>query len=168
MIYGLRASQPDWKNDLPTSLQITVLFSIFSIVVDFGMIFLNGIFPFFGSLYFGLSGIILIEANCAILAFIVLGTIKQSRIAWWLAVLYYTITLISLVLTAARNDYYDLLISLSLPPTEMAMLQDIPLKSTHFLTGTGIPLLAILTNLFLSRGGYGSKTQDAATANRWS
>jgi hypothetical protein len=149
----------------PISILVLCTLYIFYIVVLHIPIFFNGAFPFFGVFFFGLDGIFLLDVSILFLVLLTWGTLQKRRWAWWGALIYFLLMTLSLILTLPGSSYADILSGMNFPPREMEMLGGVPAQGIHFAALIGIPLLATLGTIVLSRrhfvrGDQPSNSQD--------
>jgi hypothetical protein len=144
----------NWKNKISIQQLIIILFSILSMIIDFGMIFLNGVFPFYGSLYSGLKGIVLIEIHLLLLTTIIITSIKKIKVGWWISLLYYCSIIISLMITFLNNEYSEVLNAFSFHKYELSMIQNIPITSIMILLALTVPILPIIIVIAISKNEY--------------
>lgn len=120
-------------------------------------IFFNGIFPFFGIWFTGLEGIILIEICILILALIVWGVIRSEKWAWWGSLVYFGLLAFTTILTFPKTNFLELLFLVNFPPTEIEILQGMPLQGYHLAIIFGLPLLLTLVMILLTKPHFFSK-----------
>ena len=147
------------KLPLPV-LVLSALYLFYAVVLHLP-IFFNGIFPFFGVFLFGLSGIVLLDVSIALLVCIAWGTLKSRAWAWWGALIYFGLMTCSSIFTFLRSSYADILSGLRFPPTEMEFLDGVPLRGYHLAAFFGIPLLATLGAIVLSKRHFRTKDRPA-------
>ena len=153
----LQAMDPDPHpvERFPTPLlALTCLYLFYAVVVHVPLFF-RGIFPFFGTFLFDLRGFILVDAVIALLLILAWGTIRSRVWAWWGSLLTIGLLTLSTILTFLRSSYLGILESLRFPPTEMEILDGIPLEGVHLAVFFGLPLLATLAVIVLSRRHFG-------------
>lgn len=63
---------------------------------------------------------------------------------------------LSATVTFLQSSYLDILERMSFPATEMAFLDGVPLQGSHLAVFFGIPLLATLGVIILSRRHFGA------------
>jgi hypothetical protein len=114
-------------------------------------IFFRGLFPFFGTFVSDLQGFLLLDASILLLGCLAWGTLRQRAWAWWGGLIYFGLLTFSSILTPLRFSYADLLSLLEFPATEVALLDGVPLQGFHLATFFGVPLLATLAAIILSR-----------------
>ena len=64
---------------------------------------------------------------------------------------YFGLMAFSWILTFLRSSYLDILAAMRFPPTEMDMLDGVPLQGYHLAVFFGMPLLATLGVIILSK-----------------
>lgn len=146
---------PHWIEALPMpTLVLCALFLFYTVVLHVPILF-NGMFPVFGIWMHGMEGIFLIDAAILCLAFLVWGTLKLRIWAWWGSLVYFGMLTFSSILTLSRSSLMDILSRMNLPEREMEMLQGLPLHGSHFAAFFGIPFVATLGLIVLSRRHFG-------------
>jgi len=149
-------------------LALVTLFALYILALHLLVLF-NGLFPFFGQWLTGLQGIRAIAYSILALAAIAWGTLLRHRLAWWAALLYIALMTLSLVLTLVRSTYTDLLVALNFPPTEVDILDGLPLQGYHLAIFFGLPLLLTLLMIVRSRRHFkatGPRTPTAEAKRR--
>ncbi len=147
----------------PIPILVLCTLYIFYIVVLHIPIFFNGAFPFFGVFFFGMEGIFLLDVSIWYLALLAWGTLQKRRWAWWGALVYFLLMTLSLILTLPRSNYADILSGMNFPPTEMEMLGGVPAQGIHFAVLIGVPLLATLGAIVLSRRHFVRDDQPSSS-----
>jgi hypothetical protein len=141
-------------------LTLAALFLLYAIALHILVLF-NGIFPLFGIWLTSLEGIVLIALSILWLMCLVWGTLQRSPWAWWGATIYLALMTISTLLTLLTSTWNEILSKLQFPPTEIEILQGLPLQGYHLAMLVGIPLLLTLGLLVLSKGHF--RTGDIVT-----
>jgi len=144
---------------LPLPILVLSALYLFYAVVLHLPIFFSGIFPFFGVFLFDLSGIVLLDVSIALLVCIAWGTLKSRAWAWWGALIYFGLMTFSSIFTFLRSSYADILSGMRFPPTEMEFLDGVPLQGYHLAAFFGIPLLATLGAIVLSKRHFRTKNR---------
>lgn len=114
-------------------------------------IFFRGAFPLFGVFLSGLHGILLLGVSIVCLLFLTWGVVELRVWAWWGSFAYWVLMTSSTIWTFARSSYVDILAVLQFPPTEIEILDGLPLEGVYFAALAGVPLLATLGVVFLAR-----------------
>lgn len=94
------------------------------------------------------------------------GTWQQHAWAWWGSVVYYALLAATWIVTFARTSYAELLDWLRLPPTEMEALSGIPLRGYEVGLFVGLPMLACLGVILVSRRHFLARGRTAPAAAR--
>jgi hypothetical protein len=137
---------------IPIPVLVLSTLSIFYIFALHLPIFFNGIFPFFGNWFTGLEGIILIEIFILCLVLLFWGVIRSKKWAWWGLLFYFGLLAFTVTMTLLKTSYPELLSLMNFPPTEMEILQGMPLQGYHLAIIFGLPLLlSIGVTLFSNR-----------------
>lgn len=153
--FEARDPERTWLNRLPTAnlvLSLLFLFYLFALHLP---IFLNGMFPAFGTWLTGLPGIIATTAAILSLAVLVWGVLRQSQWAWWGSILYFALLTSTIVVAFATTSYFELLSTANFPQFEVDFLDGIPLQGIHLALFFGIPLLATWCVVLASKRGFG-------------
>lgn len=136
---------------LPMPMLVLCALYLFYAIVLHMPIFFNGMFPFFGVFLFDLQGILLLDVSIVLLVGLIWGTLKLRTWAWWGALIYFGLMAFSSILTFLKSSYLDILSGMRFPPTEMEALDGVPLQGFHLAMFFGIPLLATLGVIILSK-----------------
>jgi hypothetical protein len=153
-----------WTERLPlAALVLGALFAFYAIVLHIPILF-NGVFPLFGVWLTGLQGIVALTISIMCLVCLTWGIVRQSAWAWWGSLVFFGLLTISSVSTLATSSWGEMLSLLNFPPTEMEALQGIPVQGLHFAVFVGIPLLATLGAIFLSKRPFSSGSQQVQEA----
>jgi hypothetical protein len=144
-----------WTERLPLPILILAFLYLFYAVVLHVPIFFRGIFPLFGTFLFDLDGISLLTASILGLGLLIWGTLRRRPWAWWAALIYFLLLTISTVLTFASTTYAHLLAGLRFPPTEVDILQGVPLQGWHLALFFGLPLTLTLVAILRARRHFG-------------
>jgi len=144
-----------WIEELPLPALVLSSLYIFYIFALHVPILFNGIVPFFGIFLHDLQGIALLDLLIACLACLVWGTLRLKAWAWWGSLIYFGVVTASSILTLARSSYADILSLMKFAPTEMEALQGVPAQGLHFAILIGIPLLATLSAIVVSKRHFG-------------
>jgi hypothetical protein len=149
--FEARDSRSYWIEELPLPILVLSSLFLFYIVVLHVPIFFNGIFPFFGVLLFGLEGFFLIDVSIMLLTLLIWGVVRSKAWAWWGSMAYFGLMISSLLLTFLRSSLSDILAGMKFAPTEMEVLQGVPLQGSHLAVFFGLPLVVTLGLLLFSR-----------------
>ena len=143
-----------WTERLPLPILVLSFLYLFYAVVLHVPIFFRGIFPVFGTFFFDLEGFALLVASILWLGLLLWGTLRQRAWAWWGATLYFLLLTVSTLLTFATTTYADLLARMQFPPTEVEILDGVPLQGFHLALFFGLPLVLTLVAILRSRGCF--------------
>jgi hypothetical protein len=158
-----RNPRPHWTEGLPTSvLTLGMLFLFYAIALH-ALILFNGIFPLFGFWLSGLDGILFIALAILFLALLAWGCSHLKKWAWWGMLFFLSALTASGLLTLFKTSYPELLSLMNFPPTEMEILDGLPLQSYHFAIFCGLPLILTLILLLTSRESF--QANDRADAD---
>ena len=130
-----------WIERIPVSVLTLSWLIIFDIIVLHILILFNGIFPVFGSFFYGLKGIVLLDITILCLAFLVWGLLRLQLWAWWGTVFALGILAITTIVTFINSSYATILDNMKFPSKEILFLENIPLQGYHFAILAGMPLL---------------------------
>ena len=104
------------------------------------MLFFKGLFPFFGKLLIDLKGIIGYDICILILLFLIYGLIKRKYWSWYLSLSFFSVMIISIIITLINYQYSDIIELLGFPKFEKDIFIQLPLQSSYFL----IPIIGLL------------------------
>jgi hypothetical protein len=157
-----RESRPHWLESFPPPLLVLCsLYALYAVLYHVP-IFFQGVFPFFGVFFFGLEGIVLLTISIAVLVCLIWGTFSRRRWAWWVALIYFASWALNSIWTFLQADYADLLSRMNFPPTEMEALAGVPLQGFHLAIFFGLPLLATLIVILLSKQHFVARTAQSS------
>lgn len=142
---------PSWIERRPLPVLILCFLYLFYAVVLHVPIFFRGIFPIFGAFLFDLDGITLLTASILGMGLLIWGTLRQRAWAWWGALFYFSLLTVSTVLAFATTTYAELLATMKFPPTEVEILDGIPLQGYHLALFFGLPLVLTLVAILRAR-----------------
>jgi hypothetical protein len=140
-----------WTEQIPLPILVLSFLYVFYAVVLHVPIFFRGIFPVFGTLFYDLEGIVLLTASILWLGLLVWGTLRQRAWAWWGALCYFALLTASTILTFSTTTYAHLLARMQFPPTEVEILQGIPLQGFHLALFFGLPLVLTLAAILRAK-----------------
>ena len=155
-----RDPTPSWIEDRPQSVLVLGALLLFYSVALHIPIFFNGIFPFFGRLAVGLNGIFLLDIAILCLIGLAWGLLMLKPWAWWGALIYVSLLTVSLIITLPQYTLLDMLALMHFPPTEMEILQGLPLHGVHLALITGVPLVIALGLLVFSKRHFMKKQTE--------
>ena len=150
-ILNIESKKTIWINRYPDRILTLVLLYIFYCICLHVLIFFRGIFPFFCIFMHNLEGIMLIEVTLIVLIVLIFGTLQGKRWAWWGAMLYFFVWIVSLVITFLNNSFLDMLTILSFPAKEMSVFQRLPLHGYHIIIFFGLPLMVMIIIVYRSK-----------------
>jgi hypothetical protein len=167
LTFETRDPKSYWTERLPLPILVLCSLFVFYAVALHIPIFFHGIFPLFGILLFGSSGILLIDVSILCLVLLTWGTLRLRAWAWWGSLAYFGLMAFSSILTLARSSFSDILTRMNFPPTEMEALQGLPFQGVHFAAFIGVPLLVTLGVIILSKRHFGADDQVSNTTSDW-
>ena len=121
-------------------------------------------FPLFGIWLTGLQGIVALTISIMCLVCLTWGIVRQSAWAWWGSLVFFGLLTLSAVSTLATSSWDEMLSRMNFPPTEMEILQGIPVQGLHLAVFVGIPLLATLGAIMLSKRHFTGGSQAVQEA----
>lgn len=140
-----------WIERLPMPVLVLAVLFIFYLVVLHVPIFFNGIFPLFGIWLSDIQGVLALDISIISLVCLTWGILRQRAWAWWGSVGYFGLQTFSLVVTLIQSSFSEMLSLMRFPPTEMDLLEGVPLQGVHFAPFIGIPLVITLGVIILSK-----------------
>lgn len=151
LTFEIKDPRPNWLEDVP--IPVLVICAVFGLTIAVlqVLILFNGVFPFFHVLIFELRGIELIGLSVVILVGLIWGLLRLRRWAWWGALIYWGYLTFSTIAALSRYGLADLLAQMKFAPTEVDILDGIPIHGAHLAVLAGIPLLVTLGLLAYSR-----------------
>jgi len=157
--FGGPDRRESWIETIPIRALALAYVFLFLVLVLHAHIFFNGLFPLFGLWLSGLEGIVLLDVSIIMLLVMLWGTLQRRLWAWWCALAYFSLMLLSYVTTFLSSSWRDILSALNLPAFELDILRNVPLQGYHFAILVTIPfLLAIVLVLYAKPvpGSHGS------------
>ncbi len=151
LTFETRDGKSYWIEDMPVPILVMSFLYAFYIIMFHLLILFNGLFPLFGNFLFGFQGIIAIDITIACLVAILYGTLRRRLWAWWAAVVGLSMFTFSTIFTFTRSSYAAILSGLAFPARELEFLSGVPLQGVHFAIMTGVPLLATIGLVLLSK-----------------
>jgi len=141
-----------WTERYPFPLLI-VLGIMLAVLLAFHMaLFLQGLFPFFGEIIWGRTGVRWLAGNILIQNVILYGLIKQKRWFFWSSLLYYSALSLSAALSFYGRSLAEVLNEMNLPQFENELLAPLTFtKGISLFLWTVPVLLALLGLLSYSR-----------------
>lgn len=137
--------------DLDVPRLVVLGLEAFYLVALHVLLLFRGLFPRWTGWATGVPGLALIDAAVVILLLLAWGTYRRSRLAWWGALAYFGAMGVLWVGTLVRTSWVELLAVLSFPPTEVDILDGIPLQGWHLALLVGLPLLLTLVAVLRAR-----------------
>jgi hypothetical protein len=154
-----------WLERQPLAVAVLCFLYLFYAVVLHVPILFNGIFPFFGILFYGLEGIVLLTVTILTLVCLLWGTVQRRPWAWWAAILFFGALTGSTILTFSSTSFAQILDGMRFAPTEMEMLQNVPLQGYHLAAFLGLPLVLTLVAILRARSYFGSMIPLQSTSS---
>ena len=155
-----------WTEKRPQPLLVlSALFAFYTIILHIPLFF-RGLFPVFGTFFLNLEGFVLIDLSIWGLVLLIWGTLRAKLWAWWGASIYFVLLTISTIWTLAVSSWAGILSLLNFPPTEMDILDGIPLQGIHLALFFGLPLLLTLLAIAISKRYFQAETAASALDQR--
>ena len=143
-----------WLERLPMPvLVLGLLFSFYALVLHIPLLF-NGLFPLFGAWLSGLEGFVALAFAILSLTFLAWGIWQQRAWAWWGMLAYVALLTASALVTLLGTSLIEMVAAVNLPPTELEIVQGVPIRGVHLAAFVGLPLILTLVALLLSRRHY--------------
>jgi hypothetical protein len=144
-----------WTERYPFPLLALLLLYIITILVLHLAIFFQSLFPVFGQIMLGRPAVYIISFCILILGFLIYGTVRLKKWAWWGALGFVSLLTISTLLSFAGKQFYDIVMLMSLPAYELEFLGNMPLLQDVPVLGLfSMPLLAALGLVIYSRRNF--------------
>lgn len=159
-----------WTERLAQPILVLATLFLFYAIALHTLIFFNGLFALFGIWFSGLEGIVLVTLSILWLLCLVWGTLQRSPWAWWGAMVYLGLMIISILLTLFNSTWTEILSMLNFPPTEVEILQGLPFQGYYIAAFVGLPLFLTLVAIILSKrhfraGNVGTTAQQEKVPN---
>ena len=132
------------------ALVLVFLYSFYMLTLHIPILF-NGLVPLFGSWLTGMAGVAILDLLMVCLGILIWGTLEQKAWAWWGAILYFGLLLLSTTITLVGTTYADLLVMARFPAYEIEFLDGIPMQGWHLALFIGLPLIATLAVLAVAK-----------------
>jgi len=144
-----------WTECYPFPLLIVLGIMLAVIFVFHIAIFLQGLFPFFGEIIWGRTGVRWLAGNIVIQLVILYGLIRLKRWGLWSSLVYYSALTLSAGLSFYGRSFADILLEMSLPQFELEFLATLTLlEGISMFLWIILVLLVLLGLLIYSRGFF--------------
>jgi len=130
------------------------LMAFFVLFLHLPLLF-NGAFPLFGRYLFDFEGLLVTQLAIVILIVVAWGVFRGRPWAWWGALFYLVIIILSATVTFLVTTPTDLFAGMHLAEMEREILQNVPLQSVHLLLLFAPPLLVTMALLIAWRREFG-------------
>ena len=140
-----------WIEKIPIPVLVIIMLFILYILDLNALLFLRGMFPFFGILLFDSYGALLISISTLIFSFLIWGLYQLKAWAWWGSVTYFGLIAISFLLTFSIKSLYDIYPIMNIAPLELKFFQNIPFQNFRLSVFMAIPLLVTLAIIIYSK-----------------
>jgi len=108
------------------------------------LLLFRGLFPILTGWTIGVSGLALIDGAILTLLLLLWGVMRQRRWAAWGTLVFFGVQTVLWVGTLMHTSWPELLEILAFPPTEVGILDGIPLQGWHLAALVGLPLVGTL------------------------
>ena len=157
LVFEEHDSNSYWTEKYPFSLLALLLLFIIMILVLHLAIFFQSLFPLFGQIMLGRGSVYIISLCILILGFLIYGTVRLKRWAWWGSLGYVSLLTISSIMSFSRHSFYDIVLRMDLPSYEMELLDNlILLHDVHLVSLFAAPLLISLGLVLYSKRYFGN------------
>jgi len=150
----------NWLEDVP--IPVLVVCGVFGLTIAVlqVLILFNWVFPLFPVLVLDPRGIALIALSVLILVGLIWRLLGLRRWAWWGALVYWGYLTFSIIAALSRYSLADLLAQMRFAPTEVDILDGIPIHGAHLAVLAGIPLLVTLGLMAYSGRYFGRGSES--------
>lgn len=149
-----------WTERYPFSILALLLLFIIMIIILHLAIFFQCIFPIFGQIMFGRPSMYLIAFCVVMQGILIYGTMRLEKWAWWGAVIYVVLLIISSAISFSRYNFYDIVQMMNLPAYEMGFLNKMAVIHETHITGLVVIPLAIVLGLLVYSKQYFYKAKS--------
>lgn len=143
-----------WAERLPLRILTLAVVYLFYIVMFLTFFLLNGFCPAFGTFLSGIFGMAVLGLLIFGYGILFWGLLRQKRWALWGGMLLTVAVALSCFITFSVHSYMEVLSVLAFPARELDFLDGIPLEGYHMAILTGLPFLAGLVALIISRKDF--------------
>ena len=151
-IYEISDPRIYWTERYPFPMLIVLSIILVGILAFHVALFLQGLYPFFGEIIWGRSGVRWLAGNILIQLVILFGLIRLKRLALWSAVIYYSLLCLSAALSFYGHSLADVFNEMTLPQFELEFLARLKFMNGISMSFLIIPVvLALLGILIYSR-----------------
>jgi hypothetical protein len=151
---------PSFLARIPLRVRVACVLLIAYIVLLHGLIIVNGIFPWFGVMLAGKTGVLALDIAIIVLLALTWGLAEGYPLAWWGALIDFSLMAVSSIITFSRFTFRATLEAMAFPPAEMEWFQGIPFLDQYPVWLVALPLVVTLLCLvsvwrdFLKRPEY--------------
>ncbi len=146
-----RDLRDNWWERTPLPISVLILlFGFYLVFLHIPLLF-RGAFPFFGQIFVDLDGMFLIDAALLSMVVLLFGVYKRHRWAWWGSLIYFGLLLANTIMTLFQVSFLELIAITQFPPTEIDILQEMPVQSYHLIVFFGLPLFFSLFAIVVSK-----------------
>lgn len=147
-----------WTERYPFPLLALLIMEGLMVVVFHLALFVQAIFPMFGQIIFGRPSVYVISACILILVMLIYGTVRLEQWAWWGSWIYVALLTVSTGLSFAGQTFYEVILTMDLPVTEMEFLEKaVVFHDYPLVIPLTIPLLITLFLILVSRRSFGKR-----------
>jgi hypothetical protein len=150
-----------WTEGRPVPILVVAVLLVFYAIVLHIPILFNGLAPLYGQWLTGLEGIIALEVQIVCAVCLAWGVLRQKVWAWWGTLIFFGLLASSLVATLLASTYLEILSLMKFAPTEVEILEGVPLQGYHLAAFVGLPLLLTLAATILAQRHFRSSGRTA-------
>jgi hypothetical protein len=143
-----------WTERYPFPMLIVLGIVIMGILAFHEALFLQGLFPLFGEIIWGRTGVRWLAGSILIQLIILYGLVKLKKWAYWSALLYYGLLSLSAALSFNKYTVADLFAEMTLPAFETDFLSSLVFLDGINLALVTVPVLLVLLFILVFSGRY--------------
>lgn len=165
-LFARRDPSPSRLERVPLPVRVLCLLFAGYIVALHLLLLLRGVFPFFGVLLSDIPGFIAIDALVLVLIALIWGLALARPWAWWGSLATFALLAVSALLTLPRYSLREVMATMRLPDSEIAMLSGLPFLDSPITLPVLLPLLVTLGAIvFAGRAFFSWQRSVAASAD---
>ena len=143
-----------WTERYPFPLLIVLGIMLAGLLAFHLALFLQGLFPFFGEMIWGQTGVRWLAGNIVIQLVILYGLIRLKRWALWSSIIYYSLLCFSAGLSFYGRSLAEVLKEMTLPQFEMEFLDRLKFMNGISMSFLIVPVLLVLLGLLIYSRKY--------------
>jgi hypothetical protein len=151
LTFETREPRSNWLEEVPLPVLVVCAFFAFTIAVLHVLLLFNGVLPVFHVLIFEPQSLTLIALSVLVLVALIWGMLRLRRWAWWGGLIYWGYLTFSSIAALSRMTFLEIISKMRFTPTEVDILDGIPIHGAHLAVLAGIPLLVTLGLIAHSR-----------------